>query len=154
MHLHFKIWFVLCLLNLVSLMIIGIFRHCLTNYADGKNKWVTGIYYLFSAWWLGMWVYGLHVRFQDSGRAVCNKNLPCDNAPLDATSEPCMPNDISEAEIELLQVKSCNFMKFYLDIAGLLIGGYAAWFILGLTGATKTPVWTPKIPEDDKDKVD
>ena len=34
-------------------------------------------------------------------------------------------------------------MKYYLDIAGLLIGGYAAWFVLGLTGATKTPVWTP-----------
>ena len=60
----------------------------------------------------------------------------------------CKDTMLHLSEKDLIQTKSCNFLKYYLDIAGLLIGGYAAWFILGLTGATKTPVWTPK----DKDQ--
>ena len=36
------------------------------------------------------------------------------------------------------------FIKLYLDIFGLYIGGYIAWIILGLAGASRSPVWNPK----------
>ena len=145
MHKTFRIWFGICGFNLLFMIFIGIPRHC--NRKLGKDsKIVAGIYYLCFFWWLVMWALGLHFRFKEAGRAVCNEANVCD----EDAAEPCPDTKLLRSESELIQSSSCTFMKYYLDIAGLLIGGYAAWFILGLTGATKTPVWTPKREEKDR----
>ena len=138
-HMTFKWWFGICSINLACTIAIGIPRHC--NKRLGASPFVYWFYFFCFAWWLGMWGFGLHFRFKESGRAVCNEGNACDKAD---SSEPCPDTMLHTDEEDLIQSKSCKFMKYYLDIAGLLIGGYAAWFILGLTGATKTPVWTPK----------
>ena len=149
MHKTFRFWFAICGLNLVCMIFIGIFRH-FNRKLEKESLTVAIIYYACFAWWLGMWACGLHFRFKEAGRAVCNEGSACDETTSDT---PCPDTMLLKSEAELIQSHSCNFMKLYLDIAGLLIGGYAAWFILGLTGATKTPVWTPK-REEKKDGED
>ena len=146
-----------CTHSTSSIIAIGIFRHCVVRTADGESTVVMYIYYFFGLCWLGMWGLGLHWRFSESGRAVCNETIPCapepvaDDAGADPAlipEEPCVPSTATDAELELLQTQSCNFMKYYLDLAGLLIGGYAAWGVLAMTGANKTPVWTNKEKEN------
>ena len=142
-HRTFKIWFIVCALNLLCMMVVGLFKHGNKRYevnmGDKDIVIVAAFYYVFAIWWLAMWGIGLQFRFQEAGLAACNDETWCD--PVDTT---CGPTELTEAEAQLIQDTSCNFMKYYLDASGLLIGGYAAWFILSLTGATKTPVWTPK----------
>ena len=136
------------MINLISMIAVGIPRHFNKKFDD--DPWVAGFYFFFAAGWLVMWAVGLHLRFQEAGRAVCSDDEYCDPAAeIDANNaDPCEPTMLYSEEYALIQKKSCSFMKYYLDIAGLLIGGYAAWLILGLTGATKTPVWTPKSSSD------
>ena len=141
------------MLNLICMIGFGIPRHF--NKSCDANTIVAVGYFIFAVGWLVMWAVGLHLRFQEAGRAVCNDDEYCDPS-AEITSEnpdPCEPTMLYSEEYALIQKKSCSFMKYYLDIAGLLIGGYAAWLILGLTGATKTPVWTPK-PSSDRIRVD
>ena len=52
----------------------------------------------------------------------------------------------------LVQTSSCYFSKVYLNLFGLYIGGYIAWIILGLAGASKSPVWSPKNKMNKPDK--
>lgn len=146
-HRTFKIWFGLFMINLICMIIIGIPRHWHSKFE--KNKVVSVIYYICALWWLVMWGLGLHFRFQEAGRAVCrDRDIACAYSGEDSRICPDSELRLSDSptldETLNIQKASCSFMKYYLDIAGLLIGGYAAWFILGLTGATKTPVWTPK----------
>ena len=149
MHKTFRFWFAICGLNLVCMILIGIFRH-FNRKLEKESNTVSIIYFTCFAWWLAMWACGLHFRFKESGRAVCNEGSACDPEK----DEACSDTMLLKSESELIQSKSCTFMKYYLDIAGLLIGGYAAWFILGLTGATKTPVWTPKGSEKKENEED
>ena len=39
-------------------------------------------------------------------------------------------------------------MRIFSDMAGLYAGGFLAWSALGMTGATNTPVWSPKQEKD------
>jgi len=60
-HKTFKYWFFFYMLNLMSMIGIGIFRHFRFEYEDSNI--IRAIYYLFGGWWLAMWGLGLHLRF-------------------------------------------------------------------------------------------
>ena len=66
---YWKLWFGLAALNMVCMMLIGIFYHCQTNYRTSYV--VRGIYYIFGVWWLAMWGYAQFLRFTEPGDAVC-----------------------------------------------------------------------------------
>lgn len=115
------------------------------------------MYVLFALGIFAWWVFGLLWRFGDSGRAACGELVPADASQYgdDATEYTLKKWEevvkekkiiVGDIETELpFQEKSCVFIQYFLDVFGLYVGGFVAWFILSLTGATRTPVWTPKI---------
>lgn len=106
---------------------------------------VTLLYVLFALGIFTWWVFGLLWRFGDSGRAACGELIPVGKNGDMYTADD-WKKIVKENESELpFQEDSCVFIQYFLDVFGLYVGGFVAWFILSLTGATRTPVWTPKI---------
>lgn len=137
---QFFFWNLWGLINIFLLIVVSIFKDF--SYTS-KNEpcLLTLLYVVLALGILGWWVTGLIWRFGDSGRAACG-------------DIPNRDSDLSEEQWKLLveanelnlpyQDGTCNFIRYFLDVFGLYVGGFVAWFILGLTGATRTPVWSPK----------
>ena len=104
-HLTFKLWFIFCMVNLIVMIAIGIPRHCNKRY---ENRGIIPYaYYFFAVVWLAMWAVGLHLRFQEAGRAVCNDDDYCDpiaevDVSADGSTEPCVPTMLYDYENKLI----------------------------------------------------
>ena len=125
----------------MSLWVVGFVRNMVI---EPKTREDRGIKYTYFFMWMGMlacWGMGIYWRFKPSGRYACADTKP-DN--LAFNSEPDWKEQIMGEANNLIQEESCRFIKLYIDIAGLYIGGYGAWIILGFTGAARTPTWSPR----------
>ena len=137
---QFKYWNLWGLINIFLLVVVSIVK----DFAfTSKNEpfYMTLMYVLLAMGIFVWWIFGLTWRFGDSGRAACG-DLPPEGSVF--------TDDAWKAAVETneqglpYQTGTCNFIRYFLDVFGLYVGGFVAWFILGLTGATRTPVWSPK----------
>ena len=100
-HRVFQFWFIFCAINLFLMIAVGIPRHFNQKYENGGA--IAWAYYIFAVIWLAMWAIGLHLRFQEAGRAVCNDDEYCDPmADVDGSEEPCVPSMLYDYEIKLI----------------------------------------------------
>ena len=139
---QFFYWNLWGLINIFLLIVVSVVKDVMYSTERQKEPWpITLCYVLLALGIFAWWVMGLLWRFGDSGRAACGDLPPYGSEITEEAWEVAVKENESNMPY---QTKNCNFIRYFLDIFGLYVGGFVAWFILGLTGATRTPVWSPK----------
>ena len=124
----------------MALFILGVYRDMVIEWTARYTKRMLRVYN--ALWWLmfACWLFGILWRFKPSGRYACADTPP---ANLAFNSNPDWKSQVLGDKRYLIQEKSCRFIKLFIDFSGLYIGFLIAWFFMGLTGAARTPSWSP-----------
>ena len=141
-HRNFVMFFLWGILLCIVLYFVGFYKDWIVPLGE-KNRTIDIVYTVLCIGMLVHWILGAHWRFRDPGRFACADLRP-ENGPYKDMTRREPRAVLAALENPLEQTSSCLFIKIYLDIFGLYIGGYIAWIILGLAGASRSPVWNPK----------
>ena len=129
-----------CAFQTTLLYAAGLARNVFFHKRFRHTRRMKYVYYTAWSMFVVMWAGGIIMRFGEAGIYVCADSEPTN---LTFNSNPDWEEQIHKDRLVLLNHKSCDFIRIFVDIVGAYFGGYIAWVALGIAGASRTPTWSP-----------